>query len=869
VEPGVAMVNVSFDDSAPSSRRRLHRIAAAMLASTALCSLAPAPAWAACAPPAGPVVTCTGNTVAQDAPNGFGNSTLDNVTVNVVPGATVQAAFTGEGVQLGVNSTVNNSGGITGDLAGRAGVRFQSFGTVNNLDTGTITGGAGITSQSGVIIVNAGSITSTVFAAITSGGLGPTITNLATGTITGFTNGIEGNGGTVTNYGSISGNIGIQLGPAGATIFNAGTVTGTGGTAIQVLGTSSVTLAPTSVINGNVIDGDLGTLQLGGSGSGSFDAAAIGPAVQYQGFDGFAKVGDATWTLTGNNALALPWSVQQGTLLVNGTLANSTFTVAGGTLAGTGTVGATTVAGGGVLAPGSGVAGTSMTVNGPLAFNAGSIYRVNVNPAAASSATVNGTATLTGGTANAVFAPGAYVTRNYTILTAAGGLGGTAFAGLTTVNLPAGFVAGLGYNGNDVLLALAAQLGLGGALNQNQQNVANSLNTFFNNGGALPPGFITAFGLTGAALGNALTQLSGETATGTQQTTFDAMSQFMGLMTDPFIAGRSDPVSGGGSPNAFAEEESLTYAARGKSRSKSERDAYAAIYTKAPPLVQNFEQRWSVWAAGYGGSQTTDGNAVVGSNTATSRVYGVVAGADYRISPYTLAGFALAGGGTNFSITNALGTGRSDLFQAGAYLRHNVGAAYLTAALAYGWQDITTDRTVTIAGVDRLRAQFNANAWSGRLEGGYRFAAQGIGFTPYAAGQFVTFQLPNYAEAVLSGTNTFALAYAAKDVTASRSELGLRTDKSFAMQDGIFTLRGRAAWAHNFNTDRSALPTFQALPGASFVVNGAGQAADAALATASAEMKWLNGFSVAGTFEGEFSNVTRSYAGKGVVRYAW
>jgi hypothetical protein len=50
---------------------------------------------------------------------------------------------------------------------------------------------------------------------------------------------------------------------------------------------------------------------------------------------------------------------------------------------------------------------------------------------------------------------------------------------------------------------------------------------------------------------------------------------------------------------------------------------------------------------------------------------------------------------------------------------------------------------------------------------------------------------------------------------------------------------------------------------------GAAQAHDAALATASAEVKWLNGWSAAATFEGEFSNVTRSYAGKGVVRYAW
>jgi hypothetical protein len=39
--------------------------------------------------------------------------------------------------------------------------------------------------------------------------------------------------------------------------------------------------------------------------------------------------------------------------------------------------------------------------------------------------------------------------------------------------------------------------------------------------------------------------------------------------------------------------------------------------------------------------------------------------------------------------------------------------------------------------------------------------------------------------------------------------------------------------------------------------------------TGSAEIKWLNGFSLAATFEGEFSSVTRSYAGKGVARYAW
>ena len=41
------------------------------------------------------------------------------------------------------------------------------------------------------------------------------------------------------------------------------------------------------------------------------------------------------------------------------------------------------------------------------------------------------------------------------------------------------------------------------------------------------------------------------------------------------------------------------------------------------------------------------------------------------------------------------------------------------------------------------------------------------------------------------------------------------------------------------------------------------------LTTASAEVKWRSGFSLAATFEGEFSSVTKSYAGKGVARYAW
>jgi hypothetical protein len=49
----------------------------------------------------------------------------------------------------------------------------------------------------------------------------------------------------------------------------------------------------------------------------------------------------------------------------------------------------------------------------------------------------------------------------------------------------------------------------------------------------------------------------------------------------------------------------------------------------------------------------------------------------------------------------------------------------------------------------------------------------------------------------------------------------------------------------------------------------AAQARDSALTTASAEVKWRNGFALGTTFEGEFSNVTRGYAGKRFVRHVW
>src|SRR3981081_3271694 len=141
----------------------------------------------------------------------------------------------------------------------------------------------------------------------------------------------------------------------------------------------------------------------------------------------------------------------------------------------------------------------------------------------------------------------------------------------------------------------------------------NALTNFFNSNGGIP---LVFGGLTAAGL----SQASGETAIGSQQSTFDAMTQFMGVMTDPFVAGRGDGVSASsGAPQcAEASDSGSAYAANGKPRTRSERDAYAAFYRKAPAMADPFAQRWSVWAAGYGGSQTNHGHSTLGRNTRTT-----------------------------------------------------------------------------------------------------------------------------------------------------------------------------------------------------------------------------------------------------------
>jgi outer membrane autotransporter protein len=280
-----------------------------------------------------------------------------------------------------------------------------------------------------------------------------------------------------------------------------------------------------------------------------------------------------------------------------------------------------------------------------------------------------------------------------------------------------------------------------------------------------------------------------------------------------------------------------------------------------------YEPRWTMWGGAYGGSNRTTGDlAVIGSHDLSARTVGGAAGLDYRLTPDTVLGFALAGGGTDWGLSQGLGGGKSDAFQAGVYGATRAGPAYVAAAFAFTNHWMSTDR---IAFGDHLTASFNAQSYGGRLEGGYRFGTPYGGITPYAAIQAQSFHTPGYTESDAIA-NGFALAFPSRDAIHTRSELGTRFDRILALySNAVLALRGRVTWAHDWVSDPSLVPVFQALPGASFIVNGATPAKNSALASAGAELRLANGVTLLAKFDGEFASRSSTYAGTGTVRYAW
>lgn len=809
----------------------------------------------------------------------FGATTTPNTSVNVAtPGTYFQIdgfyfaagapaytfsvtnsnylQFFGAGIVNGANATINTVGSATQFYGS------SSAGAATFTNAGSAATAFYATSSAGTATIINNSFGSTAFYA-DSNAAQATITNNSNGN-TQFQNSSSAGDATITNN------------SGGQTIFYHNS---TGGNArlIANLGggvdfSNSIGPLGDNKLTAGSIEG-AGNFNIGGKtvtvGGNNLSTTVTGAIVD-SGLNGtFIKDGTGTLTLAGHNLFSGTTKVNAGTLLVDGLLSGATnYALDGGTFGGTGIIGSTNtfINTGGTLAPGAPTATGLLSFTGRVTFSPDSFYLVKISTTDADR--VNSATAILNGVVKVKPISIITQTTTYTILDAAFGRTGT-FTSAIIDGAPFARNPTLSYSANKVfltvdpgLLTLLLQPGVTGT----PQQIAQAIDAALLAGVTLPAGFNGVFNLTGDALVAALKQLSGQSASGAQQASSDASNSFMGAMFDPFAPGR---VGGTPAPGFASEDndDAMAYAPR-KKASRAEREARKVVFTKGP-RNNLYDPRWSVWGSAYGSSTTTDGSVAAGTNTTTARAYGFVTGADYNLNRNTTVGFAIGGGSSNYGVAGNLGSGRADMFQLGLFGKRTFGAAYVTGGLGYTFQNVTTDRTVTIAGTDQLQAKFNANTFSGRVEGGYRFATRAVGITSYAALQVTTIGLPNYGEVAISGNNTFALNYNAQDTTIVRTELGARFDRSFALQTAMLTLRGRAAWAHDEGNNRAVSAVFGSLPGSNFTINGAVPSKDLALVSAGAEVTWLNNVSLAGTFEGQFSSTTTGYGGKGTVRYVW
>ncbi|WP_181179999.1 autotransporter domain-containing protein [Mesorhizobium sp. B2-1-3A] len=380
--------------------------------------------------------------------------------VNIISGTTI---FTADNTYTPV-TTISpgavlqlGNGGTTGSITGNV----TNNGTLiidRSSDFGL--GYAGVISGNGQLMKN-GTGTSTLTGANSYGG-GTTINSgqlnvggiFGNGTLTGdYVNHsrlLFYSNATPTYSGVISGEGSFEKSGNGTLTLNT-VQTYTGGTKLTfgslILGGNDRLLTTGAIIgSGGVLDlngfnqtvGDLsgyGRLEIR---TGTLTAGASADTLyqgQINGTGTFAKQGSGALTISGNKNFSGVTNVNAGTLLVNGSMASSTFHVnSGGTLGGTGSLGATTIANGGTLL---GVAGQTLTM-ASLSLNDTS--NLNVSLGAASTTPlfdVTGALTLDGKLSVSDaggFGNGTYRIANY----------GGAFTnnGLVIGNVPPGFNPG-------------------------------------------------------------------------------------------------------------------------------------------------------------------------------------------------------------------------------------------------------------------------------------------------------------------------------------------------------------------------------------------------------------------------------------------
>jgi outer membrane autotransporter protein len=665
-----------------------------------------------------------------------------------------------------------------------------------------------------------------------------------------LTNGTVGNR-PLIKYGSGTLTIAGDATYTGGTSINGGAIVlGTGGTAGSILGDVGFCSNPA---DSRCDPSNNKLLAFNRSDTYTFSGSITGPGQVFQ-------VGSGKTVLTGNSTYSGPTFVNNGTLSVDGSITSSVFVNFGATLGGNGSVGSSTILAGGTLSPGNSVG--TLTVNGNLVFAAASLYMVEVQGNRADRTNATGTANLAGTVALSYL--GGKLSPNYTILSAAAGRTGT-FDSLVPMNLPAFVTASLGYTLTDVQLNLASGIGQISGLTRNQTAVAGALDNAFNSGAG---SLIGLYGLTPSQIPAALDMLSGEGVSGTQETAFRAAGMFTSAMMDQGAFWRNrETVDVNGV--TFAGER-LAYAPAKKS--KSDHQAFRSLLTKEPPMLQ--QPRWRAWLTGFDGTTKLDGEAGIGSAALSLNTGGLAGGLDYQFAPDLLAGFAMGGSSSNFAVRDRITSGHLEGAHFGGYAVKTWGSLYAAGAASFStFRNSETRSIVGIGPSETATGSFGSNLLSGRFEAGWKQAFSWFAITPFAAVQPAQLWQNGFTETnpvPVSAADPLGLSFGSRSITSLPTFLGAQFDTHFAVRNGmVLSPYARLSWVHEFKPDRAINASFIALPVAAFTVDGPRAARDAARIEAGGKLTISPNAWLFATFDGEFSDRSQSYAGKGGARFVW
>ena len=180
---------------------------------------------------------------------------------------------------------------------------------------------------------------------------------------------------------------------------------------------------------------------------------------------------------------------------------------------------------------------------------------------------------------------------------------------------------------------------------------------------------------------------------------------------------------------------------------------------------------------------------------------------------------------------------------------------------------------VGIGPTETATGRFGSNLLSGRFEVGAKQVFGRFAITPFAAVQVSQLWQNGFTETnpvPVGAADPLGLSYDSTSVTSLPTFLGAQFDTRFAFSNGMaLSPYARLSWVHEFKPNRTINPTFIALPGAAFTVDGPRAASDAVRIEAGAKFAIRPSAWLFASFDGEFSSRSQSYAGKGGARVTW